>query len=71
VLFDPSRPVILNGIEDIVTRADLGRPRRVPDAGADPRRVARLWAVLVGDGLRDSALAGGHLLVGLFQQLRE
>jgi hypothetical protein len=36
VLFDATRPVILNGIEDIVTRPDLADPRPIPDAGAYP-----------------------------------
>ena len=40
VLFDATRPVILNGIEEIVARARPRRPCRVPDVGADPRRTA-------------------------------
>ena len=112
VLFDAARPVILNGIEDIVTRPDLAdravfltlepipEERRRPEAGivgrirdrtpAHPRRAARCRGGgpqaaardaageaaahggfrAVGDGVRDSALACRHLLVGLLRQPR-
>jgi hypothetical protein len=36
VLFDATRPMILNGIEEIVTRPDLADRARVSDTGADP-----------------------------------
>ena len=113
VLFDAARPVILNGIEDIVTRPDLAdravfltlepipEERRRPGAGivggvrgrapAHPRRAARCggrraWRccretrldklprmadfALVGDGLRNRAVARRHVLVGLLRQPR-
>jgi hypothetical protein len=63
VLFDASRPVILNGIENIVTRANLDRPRRVPDAGADPGRSPAF-----GPPSRSNALAFlGVMLDAVYQ----
>ena len=112
VLFDAARPVILNGIEDIVTRPDLADRavfltlEPIPEERRRPEQ--ELWAAfeaerprilgvlldavakglaelprtrldklprmadfaLVGDGLRDRALARRHLLVGLLRQPR-
>ena len=112
VLFDAARPVILNGIEDIVTRPDLAdraifltlepipeerrrtgtgivggvrggapaHPRRAArrggegsgNAAADPARQAAAHGGLrlVGDGLRNRAVARRHVLVGLLRQSR-
>jgi hypothetical protein len=71
-------PIILNGIEDVVTRPDLADRAMfltlepIPDDRRRPE--AELWAAFeaerpgaLGDGLRDRALAGGHLLVGLLR----
>ncbi len=112
VLFDAARPVILNGIEDIVTRPDLADRavfltlEPIPEERRRPEQ--ELWAAfeaerprilgvlldavakglaelprtkldrlprmadfaLVGDGLRNRALALGHVLVGLLRQPR-
>jgi hypothetical protein len=109
VLFDAARPVILNGIEDIVTRPDLAdralflnarsHPRGTPPtrggtlgrvqcrAPEDPRSASRRGGRGVetparnsppeaaahgrlramGDGMRDGAMVGWHVLVGLLR----
>jgi hypothetical protein len=47
VLFEASRPILLNGIEDVISRADLGDRAIVltstPIADADRRPEADLW----------------------------
>ena len=109
VLFDAARPVILNGIEDIVTRPDLadravfltlepipeerrrtggrtlggvrgrapahprrsarrgGRGAEAPARNSSPEAAAHGRLRAMGDGVRDGAVAGWHLLVGLLR----
>jgi hypothetical protein len=91
VLFDAARPVILNRIEDIVTRPDLAERaifltlEPIPEERRGPEK--ELWAEFdaarpqllgqptpdgglrtMGNGLRDRALAGGHLRGRLCRQ---
>ena len=49
VLFKAARPILLNGIEDVIGRLRFGRPRDFSDLGADWRGAA---------AFRDRALAG-------------
>ena len=56
VLFDATRPMILNGIEDFVDPARSGRPRMFLDAGADPRGTPPAGRGTLG-GIRSRAPA--------------
>ena len=56
------RPVLLSGIDDFVCRADLQRPRRVPEHPTDPRLApARGGRVLEGISSRLPPYPGGVL----------